>query len=112
MPESDPKAKPNVKLVQARVQQHWSQEQAAADIGVDRKTYNRWERGLSFPRPVLLDAACKAYGMSAEDLGFDAASEYAIANVQLYPVIASSRNHTYQHAMNGVSTPAHSSRLA
>src|SRR6266700_325723 len=111
MSEPDLRAKPNSKLIQARMQRHWSQEQAATAINVDRKTYNRWERGLSFPRPILLDAACKAYGMSAEDLGFDAALEYAIAESQQHPVVASSRGQARQLAMNGASTPTHSPRL-
>lgn len=62
---------PNRKLQSAREQRHWSQEQAAEAIGVDRKTYIRWEQGQSFPQPRLLDLACKAFEMSAASLGFE-----------------------------------------
>jgi transcriptional regulator with XRE-family HTH domain len=70
---------PNQKLQIARKERHWSQEQAAAAIGIDRKTYIRWEQGQSFPQPKLLDAACKAFGMSAADLGFDSSLETFVA---------------------------------
>ncbi|MBA2391411.1 MAG: helix-turn-helix domain-containing protein [Ktedonobacteraceae bacterium] len=67
---------PNRKLRLMRDQRHWSQEEAAAAIGVDRKTYIRWEQGQSFPQPKLLDAACKVFGVSALALGFDSSLEY------------------------------------
>lgn len=61
---------PNEKLRQARLRRGWSQERAAAEIGVERKTYIRWERGLNFPQPGTLEMACQAFGMSAVELGF------------------------------------------
>ncbi len=61
---------PNDKLRMARKQRNWSQEQAAAAIRVERKTYIRWERGLNFPQPGTLDLACRAFGLSAAQLGF------------------------------------------
>lgn len=69
---------PNHKLRLARKQQHWSQEDAAAIVGVDRKTYIRWEQGQSFPQPKLLAAVCKAFGASADALGFNSALEVAL----------------------------------
>ncbi len=60
----------NEKLRAARKQKHWSQERAAAEIKIDRKTYVRWEQGQHTPQPGTLDLACKAFGMSAEELGF------------------------------------------
>jgi transcriptional regulator with XRE-family HTH domain/tetratricopeptide (TPR) repeat protein len=62
---------PNEKLRTARLQRHWSQERAAANIGIDRKTYVRWEQGQHTPQPGTLEMACKAFGMTAEELGFD-----------------------------------------
>src|SRR5438067_1073223 len=61
---------PNEKLRAARIQRHWSQERAAAEIGIDRKTYVRWEQGQHTPQPGTLELVCKAFGMSAEELGF------------------------------------------
>lgn len=103
---------PNLKLIRARKERHWSQEQAATAIDVDRKTYNRWERGLSFPRPSLLDAACKAYGMAANELGFDISLEALIAEGQRSLVAASSGSQAHLLTMSEISTPANSSKLA
>ncbi len=60
----------NEKLLAARKQKRWSQERAAAEIQIDRKTYIRWEQGQHTPQPGTLDLVCKAFGMSAEELGF------------------------------------------
>jgi transcriptional regulator with XRE-family HTH domain len=102
---------PNLKLQAARKQRHWSQEQAAAAIGVDRKTYNRWERGLSFPQPKLLDAACKVFGMSAATLGFDSVLEASVAEIQQSLAVAGSKDQSHLSAINGLFTPAHASKL-
>jgi transcriptional regulator with XRE-family HTH domain len=48
----------------------WSQERAAAEIQIDRKTYIRWENGQHIPQPRTLELACHAFGMSAQELGF------------------------------------------
>lgn len=61
---------PNEKLRIERIRRRWSQDQAAAAIGVERKTYIRWERGLNFPQPGTLELACQAFGLSAVELGF------------------------------------------
>ena len=61
---------PNEKLRMARRQRNWSQEQAAVAIGIERKTYIRWENGQNAPQPGTLDLACRAFGLSAVDLGF------------------------------------------
>lgn len=66
----DVMAETNEKLRAARKQKRWSQERAAAEIKIDRKTYIRWEQGHHTPQPGTLDLACKAFGMSAEELGF------------------------------------------
>jgi transcriptional regulator with XRE-family HTH domain len=60
----------NEKLIAARKQKCWSQEKAAAEIKIDRKTYVRWEQGQHTPQPGTLDLACKAFDMSPQDLGF------------------------------------------
>lgn len=75
-------SEPNLKLQLARKQRSWSQEEAAAAVNVDRKTYIRWEKGQCFPQPKLLDAACKAFGLSAAELGFDSAFENAVVDSQ------------------------------
>jgi transcriptional regulator with XRE-family HTH domain len=102
----------NEKLRIARKQKHWSQEQAAAAIGVDRKTYIRWEQGQSFPQPKLLDSACKAFGLSAPALGFDSLLENSLADSQKNLVVDFSASQFRPPSMNGAAGLAHSSKLA
>src|SRR5579875_203595 len=66
----------NEKLRFARQKKHWSQNRAAAEIGIDRKTYIRWENGQNHPQPGTLELACKAFGLSAEELGFTGISSF------------------------------------
>lgn len=112
MLEPSQEATPNRKLIRARKERHWSQEDAATAINVDRKTYNRWERGLTFPQPKQLDAACKAFGMFAEELGFDTELEFAIAESRQSLGAASSGVQAHPLATNGIVTPTGASKLA
>lgn len=62
----------NRRLLQARVQRHWTQEQAAENIGVWVSTYRRWEAGTRLPHASSLHLLCEVFQQSAEDLGFPA----------------------------------------
>lgn len=64
-------ATPNVKLEAARLKKHWSVAEAGERAGVSVNTFNRWERGLQKPHMATLAQLCKAFGMSAEELGFE-----------------------------------------
>lgn len=67
----------NEKLRAARKKRQWSQEQAALAIGIDRKTYGRWEQGTHRPQRGTLELACQAFRRSAVELGFDLAFDEA-----------------------------------
>ena len=58
-------------LTEARLKKCWSQEEAAAAIGIDHITLHRWEAGRSTPRGYNLRKLCEVYGMTAAELGFD-----------------------------------------
>jgi WD40 repeat protein/transcriptional regulator with XRE-family HTH domain len=60
---------PRQKLKAARLARHWSQDKAAAEIGVDRKTYQRWESGETDPHPHGVELACRAFELTAWELG-------------------------------------------
>jgi DNA-binding XRE family transcriptional regulator len=64
------KKQPNEKLISARLQQMWSQEEAARRIGVDKKTYCNWENGRQEPQIRCLKQLCEAFGGSADELGY------------------------------------------
>ena len=58
-------------LTEARLKKCWSQEEAAAAIGVDHLTLHRWEAGKSTPRGYNLRKLREVYCMTAEELGFE-----------------------------------------
>ncbi len=60
----------NTKLYNARIDRAWSQERAATEVGVVRKTYIEWESGLRQPNISLLGDICKAFNMTPQQLGF------------------------------------------
>lgn len=61
---------PNEKLIMARLKHRWSVAVASQRAGVSVNTFNRWERGLQVPQLATLDQLCKAFDMSADELGF------------------------------------------
>ena len=57
-------------LKHERVQRGWSQEELAAKIGGDIKTIQRWERGLSQPRPYYRQQLMALFGKNADAWGW------------------------------------------
>ena len=51
------------RLQELRASKRWTQEVAAAEIGVALRTYQGWEKGERVPRLRNLDAICKAFGI-------------------------------------------------
>ncbi len=60
----------NERLRQARAKKRWTQEEAAEEIGIARKTYIEWEQGKQLPHISTLNMACKTFQVSPEDLGY------------------------------------------
>lgn len=61
----------NHDLYQARKNRKWSQEEVARRIGVDVRTYARWEQGNAIPRLPSLKRLCDVFKMKPDQLGFD-----------------------------------------
>jgi transcriptional regulator with XRE-family HTH domain/tetratricopeptide (TPR) repeat protein len=59
----------NLKLREARKARCWSQAEVAEKAQVDVQTYARWEKGKQQPHPHNQHLLCKAFNMSAEQLG-------------------------------------------
>lgn len=59
----------NEKLVAAREDRNWTQEEVANKIGVTRTAYARWEKGI-IPRPWAINQTCEIFHMTPEQLGF------------------------------------------
>lgn len=60
----------NEKLQHARRRYKWTEEHISEMVGVDIRTYRRWERENYVPHLGTLKKLCQAFGASAEDLGF------------------------------------------
>ncbi len=53
------------RLSAARLKKHWTLEEAAAELGVDRSTLLRWEKGKTTPQPMHVRKLCEIYGVSS-----------------------------------------------
>jgi tetratricopeptide (TPR) repeat protein len=60
-----------LQLRDARLELGWSLGQAAERIGVGKNTLWRWEQGQADPYPYNVRQVCKAYGLSATELGLE-----------------------------------------
>jgi transcriptional regulator with XRE-family HTH domain len=86
----------NGKLVAARKSRNWNQAKASEEIGVDLRTFQRWEREGSIPQPYYRDKLCEVFGMSLKDLGYDF---LAVATIK--PVARFHSNGTQISPLNG-----------
>jgi len=60
----------NKALRQARENKGWSQQNVAEQIGTNRFTVTRWERGLATPSPYYRQKLSALFGMTPLELGF------------------------------------------
>lgn len=60
----------NRKLRDARISRLWTIAEVSEKIGVDVRTYGRWELGSGKPRLTSLKQLCNLFDLSAEELGF------------------------------------------
>ena len=61
---------PNQRLRYERERRGWSQEKVAREIGTEKKSVGRWERGETIPSPYYREKLCDLFGKSAQELGF------------------------------------------
>ena len=47
-----------------------TQDQVAKELDVSNKTVCAWENGKSFPKANKIDALCKLYGISYDNINF------------------------------------------
>lgn len=59
-----------ITLEAARVNAGLSQKEAAKALNVSNKTLCNWEKGTSFPNAEKIDALCKLYGLSYDNINF------------------------------------------
>lgn len=59
-----------ISLKAARVNANLSQKDAARELNVSNKTLTNWENGKSFPSAEKIDALCKLYKLSYDNIIF------------------------------------------
>ena len=71
---------PNEQLRNARLGNHWSQQELASHIGTTRLNVSRWERGITFPSPYFRHRLCTLFGKNVQELGLlqNASTDHAI----------------------------------
>lgn len=57
-----------ISLKAARVNANLTQKQAAQGIGVDASTIVSWESGKTSPKAVFLEALCRLYGVTVDNI--------------------------------------------
>jgi tetratricopeptide (TPR) repeat protein/transcriptional regulator with XRE-family HTH domain len=60
---------PNIRLRQARLHRHWTQEQVAEHVGASPLSVIRWEAGKTFPNAYYRQQLCQLFAASLEELG-------------------------------------------
>jgi DNA-binding XRE family transcriptional regulator len=60
----------NQKLREARQSCQWTMEQTSERIGVDTRTYIRWEKGKHYPALRHMRLLCALFQKTPEELGF------------------------------------------
>src|SRR6266516_7704723 len=65
-------SRPRARLADARIHQHWSQQEVADRIGTTHVNVSRWERGITRPSPYFRRKLSKLFEKTEEelDLGF------------------------------------------
>lgn len=57
-------------LAAARVNANLTQRQVASALNVSTRTVWQWENGITQPKPTMIDALCKLYGVHYDMLIF------------------------------------------
>ena len=59
-----------ISLRGARVDAGYSQKDAATALGISNATLCNWEKGISYPDAPQIDAICKLYNRSYDEINF------------------------------------------
>lgn len=57
------------RLIEARQQRHWSQQEVADLLATTQNNVSRWERGITTPNPYFRAKLCELFSKSAMELG-------------------------------------------
>src|SRR5258706_9804714 len=70
------------RLVQARYQREWSQQELADLLGTTPLNISRWEHGLTSPNPYFRHKLCALFGLSETELGLRSDPSLSSARVE------------------------------
>jgi tetratricopeptide (TPR) repeat protein/transcriptional regulator with XRE-family HTH domain len=63
------KTRARTRLIEARKQRQWSQQELATLVGTTQHNVSRWEGGRTTPGPYFRARLCELFGMCARELG-------------------------------------------
>ena len=66
---------PRLRLTEARIEHHWSQQDVADRIGTTHVNVSRWERGITRPSPYFRRKLCSLFDKSEPELDLEPALE-------------------------------------
>lgn len=75
----------NTKLIEARKDLRWSQQEVADRLGTTQHNVSRWERGVTFPGPYFRAKLCTVFGRSAQELGLVKKKRFPSQDGQEWP---------------------------
>lgn len=59
-----------ISLKAARINKNMTRSEVAEKLGVSEGTVQNWEAGRTFPKQPQIEALCKLYGVSYDDIRF------------------------------------------
>src|SRR5579883_2313543 len=62
------KTRARMRLIEARKQRRWSQQELAGLLGTTQHNVSRWEGGKTTPGPYFRAKLCELFGKSAQEL--------------------------------------------
>ena len=84
-PISDPR--PRLRLIEARIERKWSQQDVANRIGTTHLNVSRWERGITKPGPYFRRRLCTLFGKSGQELDLESIPTSSAAEALYDPAI-------------------------
>ena len=59
-----------ISLAAARVNRGMTQEEAARELKISKKTLVNWEKGVTYPNAAKIDDICRVYSVGIDNLKF------------------------------------------
>lgn len=75
-----------IRLIEARKQRMWSQQELADTLGTTQNTVSRWELGKTTPSPYFTKKMCEIFDKAPQELGLYSKAAISQPLPVLHPV--------------------------